>query len=172
DDRFISDYLRAEFLAGVAEPDLDFLTRTSILDRLSGSLCDAVLEREGSANVLRRLARSNVLLVALDHRDHEYRYHALLREMLESELHRLGAHQEAELHARASRLYAETSDIDRAVAHAIAAHDLELAGDLIWEVTPDYVSTGRERTVRSWLGNFTDAQLKAAPPLCLALATT
>ena len=106
DDRFIADYLREEFLAGISETDLDFLTRTSILDRLSGPLCDAVLGREGSADVLRRLARSNLLLIPLDHRDREYRYHALLREMLESELHRLGEDEEAELHARASRWYA------------------------------------------------------------------
>ena len=155
DDRFIADYLRDEFLAGLPDSDLEFLTRTSILDRLSGSLCDAVLERDGSANVLRRLSRSNLLLVPLDHRDDEYRYHALLREMLASELHRIGETQEVHLHARASEWYAGEGDIDHAVSHAIGARDLELAADLIWAAAPDYASTGREATIRRWLENFT-----------------
>ena len=172
DDRFIADYLRDEFLAGLPDSDLEFLTRTSILDRLSGSLCDAVLERDGSANVLRRLSRSNLLLVPLDHRDDEYRYHALLREMLASELHRIGETQEAHLHARASEWYAGEGDIDHAVSHAIGARDLELAADLIWAAAPDYASTGREATIRRWLENFTQDQLVSSPPLCLSMALT
>lgn len=172
DDRFIADYLRDEFLAGLPDADLDFLTRTSILDHLSGSLCDAVLEREGSANVLRRLSRSNLLMVPLDHRDHEYRNHALLREMLGAELHRIGEAQEAQLHARASEWYALQGDLDHAVTHAIAARDLELAANLIWAATPEYTSTGREATIRRWLDHFTEVQLLSSPPLCLALALT
>jgi LuxR family maltose regulon positive regulatory protein len=62
DDRLIADYLRDEFLAGLTAADLDFLTRTSILDRLSGSLCDTVLERQGSAEILIRLAGSKLLI--------------------------------------------------------------------------------------------------------------
>ena len=170
DDRFIADYLRDEFLAGLPDSDLDFLTRTSILDRLSGSLCDAVLERDSSAKVLRRLSRSNLLLIPLDHRDVEYRYHALLREMLGSELRRIGDQQEARLHARASEWYAREGDIDHAVSHAIAARDPELAADLIWAAAPDYASTGREATIRRWLENFTQDQLVSSPPLCLAMA--
>jgi LuxR family transcriptional regulator, maltose regulon positive regulatory protein len=172
DDRFIADYLRDEFLAGMPEADLEFLTRTSVLDRLSGPLCDAVLEREGSAEILRRLARSNLLLIPLDHRDSEYRYHALLREMLESELHRLGVEQETELHNRAGRWFAEEGDIDQAVPHAIAAHDMEFAGDLIWAATPEYASSGREITLSRWLERFSQDQLLGSPSLCLARATT
>jgi LuxR family maltose regulon positive regulatory protein len=172
DDRFIADYLRDEFLAGLPDSDLDFLTRTSILEPLSGPLCDAVLGREGSANVLRRLSRSNLLLVPLDHRDHEYRYHALLREMLESELRRIGQKQEAQLHTRASEWYARESDVDHAVPHAIAARDPELAANLIWVAAPDYASTGREATIRRWLEGFTEDQVASSPPLCLARALT
>ena len=88
DDRFVADYVRDAFLDGLSAPDLDFLTRTSLLDRLFGPLCDAVLESDGSTEMLRRMARSNMLLVPLDRRDREYRYHALLQEMLRSELRR------------------------------------------------------------------------------------
>ncbi len=69
DDRFVADYVRDAFLEGLPPSELDFLTRTSLLDRLFGPLCDAILESEGSAEMLKRLARSNMLLVPLDRRD-------------------------------------------------------------------------------------------------------
>ena len=172
DDRLVADYLRDEFLAGLTAADLDFLTRTSILDRLSGSLCDTVLERQGSAEILIRLAGSNLLLVPLDRRDQEYRYHALLREMLESKLHRLGDDAEALLHTRASAWYAEHGDVDHAISHAIAAGDLERAGGLIWANTASYVSRGGDATIRRWLDHFTEAQIASSPPLCVALAAS
>jgi LuxR family maltose regulon positive regulatory protein len=172
DDRFVADYLRDEFLSRLTRREVDFLTRTSILERLNGGICDAVLGREGCAKILRRLSRANLLLVPLDHRDEEYRYHSLLREMLESELHRLGARHRSELHARASRWYAEHGDVDRAVTHAISAGDVEAAGDLIWANAATYESRGRTLTLRSWLDQFTPEQVAASPPLCLAVATT
>ena len=172
DDRLVADYLRDEFLAGLTAADLDFLTRTSILDRLSGSLCDAVLERQGSAETLIRLSGSNLLLVRLDRRDHEYRYHALLREMLESKLHRLGEREEAVLHERASKCCAERGDLDRAVRHAIAAGDLERTGGLIWANTARYEGEGRGATLRRWLSGFAEREIASSPQLCLALATT
>ena len=130
-----------------------------------------MLEWEGSAETLRRLSRSNLLLVPLDRRDEQYRYHALLHQMLQSELHRLGAPRESELHARASRWHAEQGDFDRAIPHAISAGDIQQAGELIWANTAYYESHGREATVRRWLDRFTDAQIAASPTLCLALAT-
>jgi LuxR family transcriptional regulator, maltose regulon positive regulatory protein len=172
DDRFVADYLRDEFLSRLTRREVDFLTRTSILERLNGGICDAVLGREGSARILRRLSRANLLLVPLDHRDEEYRYHSLLRQMLESELHRLGTRHRSELHTRASRWYGEHGDVDRAVTHAILAGDVEAAGDLIWANAATYESRGRTLTLRSWLDRFTEEQIAASPPLGLALATT
>ena len=171
DDRLVADYLRDEFLSSQRPDDLEFLISTSVLDRLTGPLCDAVLQWEGSAETLRRLSRSNLLLVPLDRRDEQYRYHALLHQMLQSELHRLGALRESELHARASRWHAEQGDFDRAIPHAISAGDIQQAGELIWANTAYYESHGREATVRRWLDRFTDAQIAASPTLCLALAT-
>lgn len=172
DHRLVADYLREEFLAGRPAAAVDFLIRTSILDRLSGPLCDAVLDQEGSAETLKELARSNQLVVALDQRDREYRYHALLREMLEGELHRAGEKQEAELHARASHWFLEHGDVDRAVDHAIAEGDREAAGTLIWSVTPTYAANGRLATVRRWLDRFSEEEVAASAPLCLTLAAS
>ena len=171
DDRLVADYLRDEFLSRQGAGDLDFLTATSVLDRLTGPLCDAVLEREGSGETLRRLSRSNLLLVPLDRTDEQFRYHALLREMLQSELHRLGERRESGLHARASSWYAEQGDFDRAIPHAISAGDIHEAGRLIWANTTDYETHGRSSTLRRWLDRFTDEQLASSPALCLARAT-
>ncbi len=172
DDRFVADYVRDAFLEGLSAPELDFLTRTSLLDRLVGPLCDAILESDGSAEVLRRLARSNMLLVPLDRRDLEYRYHPLLQEMLKAELHRRGGELEVLLHQRASNWYAEHDDIDGAVKHAIAAGDRERAGALIWANTAGYASTGRDATLRKWLSQFGEREIAASPSLCLTAATT
>jgi LuxR family transcriptional regulator, maltose regulon positive regulatory protein len=89
DDRLVSEYMRSEFLERISQRDRVFLTRTAVLERMSGPLCDAVLELPGSAAILAGLARSNLLLVPLDRRDHWYRYHHLFRDMLLAELERL-----------------------------------------------------------------------------------
>lgn len=172
DDRLVGDYLRDEFLSGQPPDDLEFLTATSILDRLTGPLCDAVLEREGSANTLRRLSRSNLLLIPVDRRDAEYRYHALLREMLGSELQRLGERRTRELHERASQWYAEHGDFDRSIPHAISAGDINALGRLIWSVTPEYASCGREATLHRWLAELPEARIAELPTLSLAMATS
>jgi hypothetical protein len=88
DDRLVSEYVESEFLARIPEPQRVFLTRTAVLDRMCGPLCEAVLERPGSGADLAGLARSNLLLVPLDRRGQWYRYHHLFREMLLAELER------------------------------------------------------------------------------------
>jgi len=171
DDRLIADYVRDEFFAALDEDTLSFLIRTSILDRLSGEVCDAVLDRNDSGEVLRRLARSNLLIVPLDHRDRVYRHRALFREMLLSELARLGASESSGLHTRASQWYREQGDVDRAVSHAMDASDRDLAADLIWTNAPALISSGRHATLRAWLDEFTVDQLSTSPALCVARAT-
>ena len=78
DDRLVADYLRSEVLAGLSAEEVEFLTRTSVVDRLSGPLCDALLDATGSAEVLQSLEHSNLLLVALDERHEWYRYHTVV----------------------------------------------------------------------------------------------
>ena len=88
DDRIVTDYVRDELLSQLSPARIRFLMRTSVLDRLSGPLCDAVLERSGSSNELRAMSRANLLLVPLDRTDEWYRYHTLLLDTLRDELHR------------------------------------------------------------------------------------
>ena len=80
--------MESEFLARISARHRVFLTRTAVLERMCGSLCEAVLAEPGSAATLTDLARSNLLLVPLDRRGHWYRYHHLFRDMLLAELER------------------------------------------------------------------------------------
>ena len=171
DDRLVVDYLRDEFVATLTPEAASFFNRTSILDELSGELCDAVLETEGSAATLRDLARSNSLVTPLDARDQRFRYHALLREMLASELHRLDPRSEAALHGRASAWHAARGDYDRAVPHAIASGEADAAAGMIWSQAAGYASAGRQATLELWLERFTTAEIEASAPLCLVEAT-
>lgn len=84
DDRFLVDYLQYELLSRLPERQLQFLTRCSVLERLSGPLCDAVLATTGSADLLESLSRSNLLTTPLDRRRQWYRLHRLFRELLRS----------------------------------------------------------------------------------------
>ena len=87
-ERFLVDYLQSVLLAGLSPTEVRFLTRTAVLERLSGPLCDAVLGTTGSAAVLASLERSNLLVVPLDRQREWYRYHQLFREQLCGELER------------------------------------------------------------------------------------
>ena len=87
-ERFLVDYLQSALLAGLSPTEVQFLTRTAVLERLSGPLCDAVLDTTGSAEMLESLERSNLLVVPLDRQREWYRYHQLFRELLRGELER------------------------------------------------------------------------------------
>jgi LuxR family transcriptional regulator, maltose regulon positive regulatory protein len=172
DDRFVAEYLRDELLAELPGDRLRFLRRTSVLEDLSGPLCDAVLARPGSGGTLRDLARSNLLLVPLDRADGRYRYHGLFAEMLRSELRRLEPEYEAEAHRRASAWHAARGDLERAIHHATAADDVGGAGELLWRIAPEYVLSGRHVAVRRWLERFGPEQIAEEPRLALAAATS
>jgi LuxR family maltose regulon positive regulatory protein len=170
DDRVVVDYLRDEFLSTTSPAQVSFLTRTAVLDELSGPLCDGVLEKSGSAGVLKQLSRSNFLVIPLDRSDERYRYHQLFAEMLRSELRRRHPGDEADLHARASRWYEGESDLDRAIEHAITAGEVERAGELIWRVFPEVSGRGRIATIQRWLAELGDDRIASSSMLALATA--
>ena len=172
DDQVVADYLRDELMARLEPAQVDFLLRTSILDTLSGPLCDAVLGQGGSGRILGTLARSNTLLVSLDRGGTTYRHHPLFREMLHSELRRLEPLLEPELHARASAWHEEHGDVDSAIHHAVAAGDPEQCGQLLWRHAGSYIGHGRNDALAAWLNHFNDDQLAAAPSLAVAAASS
>jgi LuxR family transcriptional regulator, maltose regulon positive regulatory protein len=169
DDRLIADYLRDEVLSGLVPDRLEFLRRTAVLDLLSPSLCDAILEGTDSARVLAELERSHVLVFPADEPGY-HRYHRLFAGLLRAELRAVEPELEPELHRRAARWHGRRGDTDSAIAHAVSARDGGLAGDLMWANLLRYVSQGRHSPVPRWLDGFTDEEIGAHPSLALVAA--
>ncbi|MFL5847771.1 MAG: LuxR C-terminal-related transcriptional regulator [Solirubrobacteraceae bacterium] len=170
DDRMVADYLRDEVLSELAADDLEFVVATSVLDRLSGPVCDAVSGRARSARRLRRLSRSNLLVLPLDHNDESYRYHPLLLDHLRAELRRRDRHAEPELHRLASGWYAQNGDVDAALQHALAAGDVARGGALLWGAAGAWAARGRNAALESWLDRFTDGEIATTPTLTVTAA--
>jgi len=154
DDRLFADYFRQDVLKHFSAARVAFLTRTSILDRLTGPLCDAVLETTGSAQVIERLEKANLLIVPLDRTREWYRYHHLLRDFLHSELVRREPELVPELHTRAAEWF-DTNDMpEMAVAHAQVAGDADLAARIVSRIGRSAYGSGRADTVIGWLNWF------------------
>jgi LuxR family transcriptional regulator, maltose regulon positive regulatory protein len=170
DHRLVADYLRDEVLDGLPRERITFMRCAAVLDSPSGAVCDAVLRRSGSGEVLASLERQNLLLFA-DAGD-SYRYHFLLRDMLEAELRRSDPKLEMQLHRRAARWHADRGEPDHAVLHAVAAGDPGLAGEVLWPNFLRYVAHGRDAALAGWLGRFTDSQIADHPALALVAAGT
>jgi LuxR family transcriptional regulator, maltose regulon positive regulatory protein len=172
DDSIVADYMRDELLAPLSPERVAFLTNTSMLETLTGPLCDAVLDCAGSGRTLADLARSNVLLVSLDRNGQSYRYHSMFAEMLRSELRRLEPDLEPELHRRASAWYAAHGEAQSTIRHAIAAGDVRAAGELLWTRAADDIAHGGNEAVRRWLEEFTEDQIASCAPLALVAAAS
>jgi len=127
DDRHLFDYFAAEVLPGLAPRQRDLLVRSAPLELLSGDLCDAALQVEGSAEVLAELVRADLFVAALDHDREWYRCHALLRDAL---LHQRGADPDGVLQ-RAAWWFAGEDRIDEAVHHLLRAGQPGAAGELL-----------------------------------------
>ena len=148
----------AALLARLSEPTMAFLTRTAVLDRLSGPLCDAVLQVSGSERVLESLAGSN-LLISVDRRDQRYRYHQLLRELLLAELERREPELVPELHRRAAAFLEGDGLPELAVDHLQAAGDAGEVARLVAALAFPAYAGGRVETARRWLRWFEDRGL-------------
>lgn len=150
DDRLVTDYLRAEFLSELDEETRSFLLRTSVLDELSGELCDQVAETTGSAVRLRDLERSNMMLIPLDDRGRRFRNHHLIAHWLRAELALTEPDRFCELHARAARWYLDTDTAEPAYHHASASGDRDLLVEVAERFWHGLVDGGHLRTLRAW----------------------
>ena len=171
-DRLVAEYVREELLRGLSPERRRIVLETSVLETVTGPLCDWVLQREGAATALVELCREDGLLIALDRSDERFRHHRLVGEMLRTELQRLHPSRAAELHRRARDWYRAAGDDDRAVRHAVAAGDVEAAGDLVWRSIWPALSRGDKPAAEAWVQLFTDAERAATPALALAAAST
>ncbi|WP_395728026.1 tetratricopeptide repeat protein [Nakamurella sp.] len=169
DDRYIVDYLVEEVLQRQTAQVRTFLLRTSLLDRLSGPLCDAVTGEPGGKATLEALDRANLFLIPLDDNRHWYRYHHLFADMLRAHLLDERPDEVDELHRRASRWYDRDGQPAPAVRHALAAGDVERAADLVELAGPELRRTRQEATIRAWLDVIPDEVVRARPVLAIGL---
>jgi LuxR family maltose regulon positive regulatory protein len=151
-DRFLVDYLQSVLLSRLSPSDVRFLTRTAVLDRLSGPLCDAVMDTTGSADVLESLERSNLLVIALDHHREWYRYHHLFRELLRAGLERNEPELVPELTLRAATWCEHNGLPEAAIEYAMDAGDADRVARLLERLTFPAHRGGRDTTLQTWFG--------------------
>ena len=150
DDHFMMEYFWSEFLSQLSPTDVHFLEETAVLDRMSGPLCDAVLEREGSAEVLRSFESANLLLSPLDRRREWFRYHALFREALLNRLQHRDPDLVVELRRRASDWCRHNNLLEESVGYALAAGDTDRVARRLADVALPMWAAGRAVTVEGW----------------------
>ena len=169
---YILDYLTDEILNQQPPNIQTFLLHTSILEHLSAPLCDAVLEQQGSQQILELLVRSNLFITPLDSRRHWYRYHALFAQALCYRLELAGQEKLHALHLQASHWYAQQEQTNEAVQHALQAHAWEFAADLIEPVTQKFLWIRHELPMLwRWLEQLPSQVVRRRPRLCLAYAS-
>ena len=166
--RHILDYLGEEVLSGLPEPVQQFLLKTSILEHLCGSLCNALLNESSSQSVLEYLEQTNLFLLPLDEERNWYRYHHLFADLLRARLRRkVGEAEIARLHGRAAQWCEENGFPIQAVSHALAAHDLERAARIVEQNTLALMTRGELATLLTWIKLLPEALARERPWLCV-----
>jgi LuxR family maltose regulon positive regulatory protein len=162
--RFIADYLGDDVLGHLPEETRRFLLQTSILDRLCGSLADAVTGSSDGQQRLEFLERQNLFLVPLDDNREWFRYHRLFADFLRGEAHRQNPDEIGELHRRAGRWYLAHDLPEEAFHHALAGDDLDLVIQILDQFESAKLHGGELRTLQAWLDSI-PARWYAAYPL-------
>ena len=170
DDRYIVDFLAEEVLQRQPEHVQHFLLQTSILDRLSGPLCDAVTGQDGGKAKLTALERGNLFLVPLDDRRRWYRYHQLFADVLQARLRDEQPDDVPELHRRASGWHEQNGEPSEAIRHALAAGDFGRAADLIELAIPAMRRSRQEAAVLGWLELLPGEVVRVRPVLSVGFA--
>ena len=181
---FVLDYLVEEVLQQQSESVLTFLLRTSILDRMCGPLCDAVLHTTSASGketagleTLEYLEHANLFIVPLDNERHWYRYHHLFGDLLRQRLHQSDTSPTekggsvTELHRRASQWYEDNGLEIEAFHHAAAANDVERAERLIEGQGTPLHYRGAAVPILNWLESLPTTVLDARPSLWVTYAS-
>ncbi len=168
--RHAIDFLETEVLRAHDPPMQELMLRSSILERLSGPLCDAVLERQHSAPMLDVLSRSNLFFIPLDKEGGWYRFHPLFARLLRVELERREPDLAVALHRRAYAWYRDHGTAGEAISHAIEADAYAEAAELIEASWVRYANACKCATVLAWIRRFPDKILNGDLRLVLAAA--
>ena len=169
-NRFVLDYLADEVLARQPPGTREFLLRTAVLDRLTGSLCDAVLDGSGGSAMLEDLERENLFLVPLDADRSWYRYHHLFADVLAARLLAEQPELAVVLHRRASSWYASRGLVESAVRHAMAGEDFTTSAQLIEEALPTVRRARQDKMLLGWISRLPDSVVASSPVLSMVSA--
>jgi LuxR family transcriptional regulator, maltose regulon positive regulatory protein len=170
--RYVLDYLTGEVLERQNPQVREFLLETSVLERLSGELCDVVTGRAGSQAMLEQVERAGLFLVPLDEVRGWWRYHHLFADVLRARLQQEQPGRMVALH-RAAAAWSEEHDLaDDAVRHALAAGDAAWAARLVERHVESLLRRSEGATLRRWLSALPAESVRDRPRLCLAQATS
>ncbi len=172
DDRYIVDYLVEEVLQRQPERVRSFLLQTSILDRLSGSLCDAVTGQEDGMVMLKSLERGNLFVVPLDEKRKWYRYHHLFADVLRAHSMEEQPGQVPTLHKRASEWYEQNSLPADAIEQARAAGDHETVARLLAANFEEFQRIGHYASISCWSASLPEEMVQKRPRLALIYASS
>jgi len=168
--RFVLDYLVEEVLERQSSAIQEFLLQTSILERITAPLCNAVTGRDDSQPILAQLEQANLFLVPLDDERRWYRYHHLFADLLRSHLEQTWPDQAPVLHRRASEWYEQNRLIAEAVGHAFAAGDVKRVARLVEGNAFAMMDHGELTTLVSWLNALPKEMIRSRHWLCVAHA--
>ncbi len=166
--RLVLDYLIEEVLEQQSENDQEFLLKTSVLDKLNGSLCDALTDREDSQQQLERLEQANLFLIPLDSERIWYRYHHLFADLLRQKLIQSQGDNLVHLHQDASKWYQQAGFIQDAIQHAIAGGDHKRTAALLEESWPDWYAPSSQVIWMKWVSSLPDEIVLDRPLLGIA----
>ena len=166
-DRFVSEYFRFELLSRLPPVEAQFLKYTSVLDRMSGGLCDVVLETTRSAHTLEALEHRNCFVVPLDRQGEWYRYHHLFAELLRNELERSEPNTVPALNRRAMDWCIAHDFTEAAIRYGHAAGEMDTVAGLVDALALAVHYDGRLETLDEWLGWFGDDELRRYPALAV-----
>jgi LuxR family maltose regulon positive regulatory protein len=167
-NRYVLDYLTEEVLESQPADVRGFLLQTSVLDRLSGPLCDTLTGRSDSQEMLEQIERAGLFLVPLDEIRGWWRYHHLFADLLRARLAAEQPDRVRELHSLAARWHEEHGLADDAIRHALAAEDVTEAARLIERHFDAAYLTGERTTIQRWLSAVPRPVALARPRLRLA----
>jgi LuxR family maltose regulon positive regulatory protein len=169
-DRNVADFLVGEVLRRRPDDTVTFLLETSVLDELSGPLCDALTGRSDSSTLLADLETENLFVIPLDSEQTLYRYHHLFAELLRKLLAARHPERTDELHRAASDWYAQHDDPRRAVRHAVLSRDPALVTALLRGGVISGFFTGTGEMVRDWINDLSRAHIDMSPELMIEYA--
>ncbi len=166
--REIADYLVEEVLSQQSDEVRAFLVRIALLRRFNAQLCDAMLARDGSHELLDRLDRIHLFVVPLDDERGWYRFHHLFGELLNDQFERMGAPERNLLLNRAALWHLEHGTIDEALHYAQRSGDFALAGQIALGHGPRLIRAGQIDTLRAWIERSTNDEITSDAAFCIA----